>query len=59
MEKEVTVQSKEELIVQLLEKGIYKVQEKQLYECSRTELFYYYLSITRDSLKVLTSRISS
>ncbi len=58
MDNEIIVQSKEELIVRLLEKGIYKVQQKQLYECSRTELFYYYLSITRDSLKVLTSRIN-
>ena len=58
MEK-VSSHTKEELIVHLLEKGIYKVQQKQLYECSRTELFYYYLSITRDSLQVLSTKISS
>ncbi|WP_347550996.1 Fur-regulated basic protein FbpA [Pseudalkalibacillus hwajinpoensis] len=59
MEKERSYRTKEELIVQLLERGIYKVQRKQLYECSHTELIYYYLSITKDSLQVLNTKVST
>lgn len=51
--------SKDELITLLIEKGIYKVKQKQLYECSTTELFYYYLSLTKESLQVLNTKISS
>ncbi len=58
MEKERSFRSKEELIVLLLDRGIYKVKHKQLYECSQTELYYYYLSITRDKLQRLTTKVS-
>ncbi|WP_442865157.1 Fur-regulated basic protein FbpA [Alkalihalobacillus sp. CinArs1] len=51
--------SKDELISLLLEKGIYKIKHKQLYECSTTELFYYYLSLTKETLQVLNSKVSS
>ncbi|MCA0172463.1 Fur-regulated basic protein FbpA [Bacillus sp. RAR_GA_16] len=59
MKKEFSYRSKDELIVLLLDRGIYKVKHKQLYECSQTELFYYYLSITRESLQEVKSKVSS
>ncbi|MCA0989803.1 Fur-regulated basic protein FbpA [Guptibacillus hwajinpoensis] len=59
MKKEIFYRSKDELIVLLLDRGIYKVKSKQLYECSQTELFYYYLSITRESLQQVKTKVSS